>query len=702
MPEVAIIKKDRVTTRHGKSHHGKLLKFVAIDGEGETIDGRHEYVLIGIGNDQLSDPKGLHWTVIFEFLYDHYEPNAAYVGFFLGYDFTQWFKTLPESKARKLLTKEGIASRKWKGKNNVTPHAPHAVQCRNWQFDILGNKRFRFRPKVCDCEFATCKCPDQNKWMYICDSGPFFQKAFLSVINPKDWPEGTITEQEYLDIQEGKGKRSSAHLGPEMMRYNRLENDILQRIMGLLNESFESIGVSLAKNKWFGPGQAAQEWLKGKAPTRKEIESHVPDWFRQFARESYYGGWFEIFAHGLIPGISYEFDINSAYPFVIASLPCLLHGAYERGIGQPFVDLEQKEIALVRACVSNNGSNSRYSGAMPHRNNRGGISRPLTTIGTYWYHELQAGIRAGNITDIEYVEWVKYTPCECPPPLAEIEDLYQLRLQVGKNTPFGMACRLVYNSMYGKFAQSIGEPLFGNAIYASLITSGCRTMILDAVATHPKKWESVLMVATDGVYFIDKHPTLDIDKQRLGAWDEGTHENLCLFKPGVYWDDSARKQIEQGIAPTFKARGISAKDFSDSIGDVDYAFALWENQVESEWPKVTYVPQFSMTTALQALIQHDWSLAGFVRDDREMKQDSQPGEKRYPKAYFDEEYEIYRTFPGKVKDRQSQPYKKRFGDTSEEANDIMFSQEWMEQGGITPDEYVGDSFIRLITGKEIA
>jgi hypothetical protein len=698
MVQINVIQKENITTWKGNSHHGnKVTKFVAVDGEGETINGRHEYVLIGIGQEQLTNPKGLHWTDIFAFLYKHYKPNTSYVGFFLGYDFTQWFKTLPESKAAKLLTKEGIASRKHR---NAKIPTPHAVQCRNWQFDILGNKRFRFRPKICNCEYATCKCAFQNQWMYICDSGPFFQKAFLAVINPKDWPEGTITQTEYDDIKEGKGKRSTAHLGPEMMRYNRLENSILERIMDLLNKSFESIGIKLAKNKWFGPGQAAQEWLKGRAPTRKEIEDNVPKWFRDCARDSYYGGWFEIFAHGLIQGISYEYDVNSAYPFVIASLPCLLHGVYTRGTGKPAIDLEQKEICLVYACVSNGGNNSRYTGTMPHRNKQGGISRPLKTIGWYWYHELVAAKQSGAIDDIQYFEWSKYRPCDCVPPIAEVANLYELRLSLGKNTPAGMACKLVYNSMYGKFAQSIGEPLFGNSVYASLITSGCRTMILNAIATHPKGWESVLMVATDGVYFIEEHPTLPLSKTELGKWDCTERKSLTLFKPGVYWDDKARSQIENGESPTFKARGISARDFGQCIFDIDYQFALWTEEFVTEWPSIVYTPQFNMTTALQALIQHDWSLAGLVRNDREMKQDSWPGGKRGEVAIFDNEYEIYRSVPRKLKDYETTPYAKQFGDTSEENNEIWFTQEWMERGGITPDEYVGDSFIRIITGKD--
>ena len=71
-----------------------------------------------------------------------------------------------------------------------------------------------------------------------------------------------------------------------------------------------------------------------------------------------------------------------------------------------------------------------------------------------------------------------------------------------------------------------------------------------------------------------------------------------------------------------------------------------------------------------------------------------------PIAYFDSDYEIYRSMPRKVDDYHSMPYTKRFGYTSEEAAEIPFTDEWKERGGITPDEYMGDTFIRVLTGRE--
>jgi len=535
--------------------------------------------------------------------------------------------------------------------------------------------------------------------MYICDTGGFFQTSFLNVLGKdgSNWPDDVISVEQYRKIEEGKERRSGAILDEKMMLYNREENLALASILRELDNSFQSLGIKLSAQQWFGPGQAAQAWMKSRAPTSAQIQERIPEWFLDAARKSYFGGWFEIMAHGIIPGNSHEYDINSAYPYIIASLPCLLHGVYDRGKGKPKPNLEQKTFYLVRARVETTGDNRRYIGTMLHRDKRGRICRPLKTEGWFWKDELDSAVNAGMIGKIKYHEWMSYNPCKCPSPMRGVRGLYETRLRVGKDRPLGKACKLIYNSKYGKFAQSVGNPMFGNPVYASLITSGCRTMILDAIGTHPNGSKDVLMVATDAVYFVTPHPSLNEGNQ-LGEWEHKVKSNLTLFKPGVYWDDHAREEIKRGEHPNFKARGISAKDFADSIMDVDVMFDAWFDgdriaDLES-WPSVTYTPNFTMTTALQALIQHDWSLAGEVHTDKEMTQNSYPGEKRSDRAYLDNEYGFFRTMPKKVEDYHSVEYTKRFG------MDNPWSQEFLEQHGITPDEFPATGIFRVLRGQE--
>lgn len=665
-------------------------KFIGVDGEGISPESGHRYVLFGVGQEQISNINGLDWSEIFEFLYSFREKGTAFVGFYLGYDFTQWLKTLPEERARKLLTIDGKAARK---SNSAAMHGRYLpVDVDNWQVDMLGAKRMQIRPRVCEC--LTAKCDHtQNPWLYICDAGPFFQTSFMKVIDPKQWEEPIVTAEEYATIKEGKDNRSTAELGPDMCFYNRLENEILARVMADLDQSFRMLGITLAPSQWFGPGQAAQAFMKGRAPTTSDIQEYVPDWFTDAARASYFGGWFEIMAHGHIPGTSYEYDINSAYPSAISKLPCLLHGSYTRGRGLPMVG---SQYCLVYTRVKAR-SQSFPIGTMLHRTKDGRICRPMETEGWYWLHELEAAQKAGLIAPLAKKhtrEWVNYDTCKCISPLWEVKNLYNRRLAVGKKTSLGKACKLIANSIYGKYAQSTGHPIYGNPVYASLITSSCRTTILNAIFTHPWGVHSVLMVATDAVFFTKPHPNLPISTA-LGEWDYEERPNLTLFKPGVYWDDKARDQILRKQNVTFKARGISAKDFSEQISNVDLWFEAWRTPEALErmrslhpkldvhgfdmWPKVTFTSTFAMMTALQALQRNKWELAGTINDNMELVQSSYPGEKRQT-ARWDHDSDFMRTLPRVVDEVISLPYEKQFG------LDDPFSQETMEQIGVNPDE----------------
>lgn len=651
------------TRRAARQAH--QVEFIGIDGEGVGKWRDHRYVLLGVGSESISNENGLTFTSVMDFLYTRFQagPTASFVGFFLGYDFTQWFKTLPESRARMLLTDSGRAKRA----RRKNPHlGPFPVTYEGWEFDILGMKRFKLRRE------------GDKGWMYICDAGPFFQASLMSVIDPRKWEVPVVTPDEYAMLEEGKKRRDHAVLDDNMRAYTALENAVLARLMGRVNDGLTAAGIRLKRNQWFGPGQAAQAWLgqvqappgdvaysaiaRNRASRDVEGVTDVAD----AARASYYGGWFEIMAHGHIPEDTWEYDINSAYPHVISTLPCLLHGRWTHAHAAPEREPGSGALVLVHARVR--GSDKRV-GAMLHRCDDGSIRRPSETAGWYWQHELDAAQRAGVIDRVLYDETWTYDPCDCRPPMRGIAGLYEERLRIGKNSPAGKGYKLVYNSVYGKFAQSVGDPKYGNAFYASLVTSGCRAMILDAIATHPEGTNAVVMVATDGVYFTSPHRNLEIC-EKLGAWEETTHRNLTLFKPGVYWDDNARERIAKGDDPSFKARGISARQFGGQLAAIDAHFAGWPGRYPAErdpagprdgwYPKVTFTSGFSMITAVQALQRGKWFLAGAV-GQQELTQDADPIGKRHSGYYEDGVY-WSRPFkdggPGGI---ESVPYERRFG-----------------------------------------
>lgn len=657
-----------------------LTTFIGVDGEGVTRDdGTHDYVLLSVGNESLyrSDGKALHWREIFPFLYERFEEDshAAYVGFFLGYDFTQWFRSLPESRARSLLSPDGIAARSRKQSGgNPTPFPVHVGEW-EWEIDILGNKRFKLRPGT-GFPPGTPGIKNTREWMAICDVGSFFQMSFLSLLN--DERGKLLSDTEFDVIAEGKARRSDATFDKEMIRYNILENEILSRVMAQLNDGFRAIGIPLRKDRWFGPGQAAQAWMKQiGAPTGEEVREKVPERFREAARKSYFGGWFEIFAHGHVPGLSYEYDINSAYPYIISQLPCLMHGKWSHGKRTKVIS-GNKTLRLMHGIAQ--GSN-RHVGTLPYRTPKGRVLRPLKTAGWYWEHEIAAAINAGMIDTFTVDEYVAYNPCGCPPPFKEIATLYQERIKVGKNSSHGKAYKLIYNSSYGKMAQSIGNPTFANPIYASLITAGCRTMIIDAIASHPNGLHDLLMVATDGVYFRTPHPHLPLHRETLGLWDEKVKENLTLFMPGIYWDDTTRKNIRDGNNPKLKSRGISASDLANCIDQLDEKFRNLM-AFAPEWPSIELPVKFNMVTAVQALARGKWETCGRISTTGFRTIDSNPFTKRaHTILNWNEEERILRSYAWTHQDPlESTPYEKLFGD---EMRAFMLEDMEMPDGSAT-------------------
>lgn len=749
------------------------LDFVGVDGEGvDRPDGIHEYVMLSVGDQTLwRDGRALALGEILSFLWEQYteRPDAAFVGFFLGYDFIQWEKLLPESVAYSLLTSDGIADRKSKVKSRANPF-PDAVVWEGWEIDIMAGRRFKLRPHVHHrsdytglCRNRTCAIdmdgssyesldeigdiqigemewspsdgPDlpwqgweyalpgshsvgrgvetvkAAGWMYICDTGPFWQTSFLNVINPKNWGDHPVcSDAEYATVVQGKADRGTvADYGStdyfmEMQRYNILENDILARVTSRLNKGFmnDQIPIRIAKNDWYGPGRAAQLWMdmlhdriaspvaidaNKRSGTRfrvnhperaneggilnADVYDSMPAWYYEAAQASYYGGWFEQFVHGHV-GDVWEYDINSAYPHIIANLPCLHtsnghNGVYTQGTDSAF-PRDPKRYVLLYGTFS--GTNP-YIGALPHRTRTGNILRPHVTTGWYWAHEIAASQRAGLLDNMEVDRWVAYQPCDCPPPFNPddigITRMYQLRLEAGKNTPAGKALKLVYNSAYGKTAQSIGSPKYSNPVYASLITAGCRTLILNAISSHPNGAASVTMVATDGIYFLSPHPSLPMSSEVLGLWDETFKPGMTQLMPGVYWDDNTRESIGAGGAPKLKSRGVNARDLAKQIDNLDELFAKAHVALscgeEYVWPEMKFHVNFLLTSAKSALQRGKWNDAGRVDHSSTRSISANPISKRNPIPYRDEYTGgATRTHPYHIwGDGKTTPYAQVFG-----------------------------------------
>lgn len=645
--------------RMRKNRANKLPEFYGVDGEGIGKGKAHRYVLISLHNAQGEGAhyiaqdlhRGLQWYEVFEFLYAQFQlhPQAAFTGFYLGYDFDETLKTLPIEAARSLLTREGRAHRRIKG--DAKRRQYNAVKVGGWEVDMMGKKRLSIRPRPhgCTCYEQAIKCTHkQLPWMHICDAGSFYQMSLLAVLDQKRWsddPDGwPVTQAEYDIILRGKNRRDHARLDDEMLEYNQLENMVLARVMLRLAKGFAAVGIKLAKDQWYGPGATASKWLsQNGAPTRKRLRQKegktkalMPLWFWDCCHHSYFGGWFEIFSHGIMRSLSHNYDINNAYPYAATKLPHICgECGYKRGSGEYS---GQGEYVLLYCTVF---SNSDRIGPVPYRDKAGNILRPRVSKGWYWRHEIEAATRAGLVKKVITHEWSEFVPCAHKAPFTDIERLYYLRLEVGKDGAQGMAIKLNNNSIYGKFAQSVGGAPYNNWFYASYITSHCRTQILEAIASHPGGADSVLMVATDGICFDSPHPSLSISK-KLGEWAHTTYDQLVLFKPGVYWHREGKEALLK-----VKSRGVPKDEFLAACEEAEMKFAAFSVmqqypqhivsrmeaghiilEIGKVWPYFFVPVKFRMQSCLMALAQGKWDTAGTVLDELYLKQDSDPANKR--------------------------------------------------------------------------
>jgi hypothetical protein len=211
------------------------------------------------------------------------------------------------------------------------------------------------------------------------------------------------------------------------------------------------------------------------------------------------------------------------------------------------------------------------------------------------------------------------------------------------------------------------------------------------------------MVATDGVFWDSPHSSLDLS-DKLGDWELSVRDNLTLFKPGVYWDDTARMGLVNGDPVKFKARGVNAKAFSKYLTLIDEMFLNWcegadipEMRKEiykgdeltayavKGWPFILFESGFSMTTIVQALQRNDWTQAGHVEDHMQVMQSSTPYEKRTNPTWNNQKMRV-ETEPRDLIDTQTTYYNKSYG------MDDPFSFDYRESMGVHMEALNGELF----------
>jgi hypothetical protein len=511
--------------RWKKSLVGKRMNrhtFTMVDGEGWTDEnGKHHYMTLTIGTDTLYGGEPLTGVQCLEWLSSYRpKPNEYLVSFFFDYDVTMILRDMAKESpnlARQLFAPSKPGALVWWKGYGIGYRPKKHLRIKKWNID-----------------------PSKSWTVTIHDVQGFFQSSFVVALEKF----GIGTPEERKAIEDMKANRSD--FSPEqalaIIEYSENECRLGADLVGALRDATHLAKVNASPYE--GPGDMARRAIAnhyGRDRHQASIQN-TPNAVQALAGKAYYGGRFEITAHGPIVGSVYEYDIKSAYPAAMLTLPCLVHGKWVKGIQS---DLWISGIRWGFPDLLIPGGSAPF----PVRRKDGSIYYPIQGEGVYWSHEV-----APYVNDVTLMgqAWSFLKQCDCV-PFSWVHDLYtQRQVMEHEKKGSGIALKLMLNTLYGKLAQTRPtQGSFFNMVYASLITSLTRRRVFEL----KRLGAPIIMFATDAVFSLMPLEGLDMG-EGLGQWEHAnTFHDMTIFQPGVYFD---------GDQAAFKTRGVPKKIFRDN------------------------------------------------------------------------------------------------------------------------------------------
>lgn len=500
--------------------------FTAWDGEGVTLDdGSHIYTLLSVktegDSDTIYDVNGLQSLDILAFVlaFGTRSRGSIHVIYGGNYDFNMWLKDVPHELLDALYEGEYVD---WFG---------YRLAWRSGKSLYLAH--------VSDEGAIT-----DSLTIYDCAS--FFQTSFIKAC------DSYLGDRFYRRdvVVKNKALRSSFTEADaaQVAEYNDIELVNLIRLMNELRERLNKVG--LRPRRWDGPGAIAAALLTREGVKEKRAECPPP--VAQAARYAYAGGRFEVLKFGSVASSAWEYDINSAYPDALRSVPNLARGKWRHhssdGEYAPFAVYHLRFTAY----------RSDVPGPLFVRGTDGSITYPRRGTGWYWSPEVEtlreyARLGFGEFEILEVWEFVESDSGD--KPFAFIDGLYNKRraLKKGKDGAH-VGIKLALNSLYGKLAQQIGArqdrsgnwkiPPFHQLEWAGYTTSYCRAKILRAALSN---LEAVIAFETDAVF---ASAPLDVKLgEGLGEFEEVAFSRLTYAQSGIYFGESLGEEV-------VKSRGV--------------------------------------------------------------------------------------------------------------------------------------------------
>ena len=344
----------------------------------------------------------------------------------------------------------------------------------------------------------------------------------------------------------GKDPIDSQRLGEEKGYYEAHKEDVLrycqkdasltlklaERMKGLIETCKMPKGKLSFRNP-ISSAKVAEIYIRDNYKYPKVPLGKV-DKYHWSAKQAYHGGLFETFQRGVFEQKLYQYDINSAYPFVMQNLPHWANGRFEEvqrpDSGEygwyfcefncewiPFNDFSKPfEVEFCYGSLKNCDSKivNPKRKVYPVGNRKAWI----TKIEYEWLLKFNFYVRF-----IGGFEWFQKTS-KYESPFAWIPEVYERRRAVkAAGDASEYALKIVMNGIYGKTAQfKHGMRRLTNFFYCSYTTAETRLPVAEVALKNPF---DIVEIATDST-LLTKKVDLPLSK-KLGEW------GLDIFKRGV-------------------------------------------------------------------------------------------------------------------------------------------------------------------------
>lgn len=257
--------------------------------------------------------------------------------------------------------------------------------------------------------------------------------------------------------------------------------------------------------RWISPGYLAEKVLINKGinfPTFASISYDK----QNFAFQSYFGARFEMLKRGFL-GRAFQYDINSAYPYALTTIPDLTQGRW--------IDSEEihPDAKLGFFHIVANVPSSVRVAPFPFRTRWGMIFYPFGKFETYVTLPELLAVRSLNIhTKIGFriLEGYQFIPSNNADSKYIFKDFildqYRKRQHLREQkSPLERTIKLILNSMYGKMAQKtkVGRytHIMGNLfcpVIAAHVTGYTRAQLLSLIHTYGLE-QDLVAYATDSI-----------------------------------------------------------------------------------------------------------------------------------------------------------------------------------------------------------